>query len=835
MIKVIVVGNGMVGYKFCEKFITKAGSENYQITVFGEEPRRAYDRVHLSEYFAGKSADDLSMSTSNWYTDNNIILNTSELITDINREQKTIHTHLEQTHEYDYLVLATGSAAFVPPIEGVDKEGVFVYRTIEDLDAIMAYAKKIKQKGATEAAVLGGGLLGLEAAKAVRDLGLNAHVVEFAPRLMPRQLDKGASDMLQSKIEELGIGIHLSKATQYIAGEDAITGMMFDENELLKVDMLVISAGIKPRDELGRVSGLEVGVRGGIVVDNQMRTSDPNIFAIGEVALYNHMIYGLVAPGYEMADVAAEQIIGNEKLMRESIDMSTQLKLIGVEVASFGDPFIENNEVTAIVYENKFSGIYKRINVTKDGKTLLGGILVGDSSDYNGLFQIYSNAMKLPANPEDLILGSRGGESSTMGSAMDLPDTAVICSCENVTKGSICCSITDGSCETFGDVVKATKATSGCGGCKPMVVDLVKEAQKSLGKEVKDVVCEHFAYSRQELYDIVKINKFTNHNEVLGTIGKGDGCEVCKPVLSSIFSSIYNDTANKHVTAQDSNDRFLANIQRNGTYSVVPRMAGGEVTAEKLIAIGEVAKEYGLYTKITGAQRVDLFGAELNDLPAIWKKLIDNGFESGHAYGKSLRAVKSCVGNAWCRYGMDDSTTLAIELENRYRGIRSPHKLKGGVSACIRECAEARGKDFGVIAVEGGWNLYICGNGGANPKHAVLLAEAIDKETVFKYMDRFLMYYIQTAGPLVRTSTWLEKLEGGIEYLKNVVINDSLGINATLEAEMQKLVDTFECEWKQAIEDPEMMKRFNHFVNSDDRDDNLEYIPLRGQKMPTAW
>ncbi|MFC5684157.1 nitrite reductase large subunit NirB [Flavobacterium sp. MAHUQ-51] len=835
MIKIIVVGNGMVGYKFCEKFISKSGQEKYQITVFGEEPRRAYDRVHLSEYFAGKTADDLSLSTANWYEENNIILNTSELVTDIHKENKTISTHLENTYSYDYLVLATGSAAFVPPIEGVEKEGVFVYRTIEDLDAIMAYAAKIKQNGATEAAVLGGGLLGLEAAKAVRDLGLNPHVVEFAPRLMPRQLDKGASDMLRSKIEELNIKIHLSKSTQFIDGDKAITGMMFEEEELLKVDMLVISAGIKPRDELGRGAGLEVGVRGGIVVDNQMQTSDPSIYAIGEVALYNHMIYGLVAPGYEMADVAAEQILGNAKTMRESIDMSTQLKLIGVEVASFGDPFIEHQDGTPIVYENKFTGIYKRINVSKDGTKLLGGILVGDSSDYNSLFQIYINGMAVPKNPEDLILGARGGEGSTMGSAMDLPDSAVICSCENVTKGSICCSITDGSCETLSDVVKATKATSGCGGCKPMVSDLVKAAQKSLGKEVKDVVCEHFAYSRQELYDIVKINKFTNHNEVLGTVGKGDGCEICRPVLSSIFSSIYNDTANKHVTSQDSNDRFLANIQRNGTYSVVPRMAGGEVTAEKLIAIGEVAKEYNLYTKITGAQRVDLFGAELNDLPSIWKKLIDKGFESGHAYGKSLRAVKSCVGNAWCRYGMDDSTTLAIELENRYRGIRSPHKLKGGVSACIRECAEARGKDFGVIAVEGGWNLYICGNGGANPKHAVLLAEQIDKETVFKYMDRFLMYYIRTAGPLVRTSTWLEKLEGGIDYLKNVIINDSLGINTALEEEMQGLVDTFECEWKQAIEDPEMMKRFKHFSNSDDRDDNLEYIPLREQKMPKPW
>lgn len=835
MIKVIVVGNGMVGYKFCEKFIAKSGQEEYQITVFGEEPRRAYDRVHLSEYFAGKSADDLSLSTSNWYEENNITLNTSELITDINREQKTIHTHLEKTHTYDYLVLATGSSAFVPPIEGVEKEGVFVYRTIEDLDAIMSYAQKIKQNGATEAAVLGGGLLGLEAAKAVYDLGLNPHVVEFAPRLMPRQLDKGASDMLQSKIEELNISIHLNKSTQYIAGENHITGMMFEGDELLKVDMLVISAGIKPRDELGRVSGLEVGVRGGIIVNNKMQSSDPYIYAIGEVALYNHMIYGLVAPGYEMADVAAEQILKGAKTMRETIDMSTQLKLIGVEVASFGDPFIENEDVTAIVYENKLSGIYKRINVTKDSKTLLGGILVGDSSDYNGLFQIYSNAMPLPKNPEDLILGSRGGEASTLGNAMDLPDAAIICSCENVTKGAICCSIIDETCSSLSDVIKLTKATTGCGGCKPMVVDIVKATQKSIGKEVKDTICEHFHYNRQELFDIVKINKYTNYYEVIDHHGNGDGCEVCKPVVASIFSSIYNDTANKHVTTQDTNDRFLANIQRNGTYSVVPRVAGGEITAEKLIVIGQVAKQFDLYTKITGAQRVDLFGAHLNDLPQIWKILIENGFESGHAYGKSLRAVKSCVGNAWCRYGMDDSAGFAIELENRYKGIRAPHKIKGGVSACIRECAEARGKDFGLIAVEGGWNLYICGNGGANPKHAVLLAEQIDKATVIKYLDRFLMYYIRTAGPLVRTATWLEKLDGGLDYLKEVIIFDRLGICETLEAEIESLVGTFECEWKQVLEKPRLMKRFNHFVNSDEKDDNIEYVPLRDQKMPKPW
>ena len=835
MINVIVVGNGMVGYKFCEKFISKSGQEKYQITVFGEEPRRAYDRVHLSEYFAGKTADDLSLSTTSWYEENNIILNTAELVLKIDTTKKTISTHLDKTYAYDYLVLATGSAAFVPPIKGVEKEGVFVYRTIEDLDAIMGYAKKIRANGATEAAVLGGGLLGLEAAKAVRDLGLNPHVVEFAPRLMPRQLDQSASDMLQSKIEELNIGIHLNKATQYIDGEESIKGMMFANDDLLKVDMLVISAGIKPRDELARVSGLVVGERGGVVVNNQMLTSDPYIYAIGEVALYTGMIYGLVAPGYEMADVAAEQILKGDKTMRDTIDMSTQLKLIGVEVASFGDPFIENENVTAIVYENKFSGIYKRINVTKDGKTLLGGILVGDSSDYNGLFQIYANALALPANPEDLILGSRGGEGSTLSNAADLPDTAVICSCENVTKGALCCSLIDGTASTFGDVVKLTKATTGCGGCKPMVVDIVKATQKSLGKEVKDTICEHFHYTRQELFDIVKINKYTNFYEVIDHHGNGDGCEVCKPIVASIFSSIYNDTANKHVTTQDTNDRFLANIQRNGTYSVVPRVAGGEITAEKLIVIGEVAKQFDLYTKITGAQRVDLFGAHLDDLPKIWKILIDNGFESGHAYGKSLRAVKSCVGNAWCRYGMDDSAGFAIELEDRYKGIRAPHKIKGGVSACIRECAEARGKDFGLIAVEGGWNLYICGNGGANPKHAVLLAEQIDKATVIKYLDRFLMYYIRTAGPLVRTATWLDKLEGGMDYLKEVIIFDRLGICETLETEMESLVGTFECEWKQVLEKPRLLKRFSHFVNTDEKDDNIAFVPLREQKMPRPW
>lgn len=832
---IIIVGNGMVGYKFCEKFVKKATEGKFKLIVFGEEPRPAYDRVHLSEFFENQDAKALEMAPSEWYADNNIDLIVSERVTDIHRKSKTITTAKDREFSYDYLILATGSSAFVPPIKGVEKEGVFVYRTIEDLEGMLAYAEKIKKKNPNaRAAVLGGGLLGLEAGKAVMDMGLEPHIVEFAPKLMPRQLDARSSQVLQLKLESIGLNIHLNKATNQILGNGVITGMEFGEDDVLDVEMLVISAGIRPRDELGKTCDLEMGIRGGIVVNNKMQTSDKNIFAIGEIALYNQMIYGLVAPGYEMAEVAVDQILGNDTLMTADIDMSTKLKLIGVDVASFGEPFMPASKGHSIIFENKTQHLYKRINVSLDGKELLGGILIGDASDYSMLHQIYLNGMAIPKDPAQLILPASDGGSS-LGSVLDLPDSAQICSCENVTKGQICSAITDGDCEDLASVIKCTKASSSCGGCKPMVTDLVNETLKSLGKEVKNNICEHFDYSRQELYGIIKIKKLRTYNEALDVCGKSDGCEICKPIVASIFASLYNDTANKEEVIQDTNDKFLANIQRNGTYSVVPRIPGGEITPEKLIVIGEVGKKYNLYTKITGGQRIDLFGAELNDLPAIWKELIDAGFESGHAYGKSLRTVKSCVGSTWCRFGLDESVSFAIELENRYKGLRSPHKLKGGVSGCIRECAEARGKDFGVIAVEGGWNLYVCGNGGATPKHAVLLAEKVNNKTCIKYLDRFLMYYIQTAAPLMRTAAWLDKLEGGIEQLKRVVVEDSLSIANELEKEMQFLVNAYECEWKQAIENDESKKRFKHFVNSDDRDDNLVFVPMREQNIPKLW
>ncbi|MFT4202795.1 MAG: nitrite reductase large subunit NirB [Chitinophagaceae bacterium] len=837
---IIVIGNGMVGYKFCEKFISKAvGLEDFQLIVFGEESKPAYDRVHLTEYFNGKTADDLLLAPKQWYTDNNIRLHLGDPVAAIDRENKTVVSVSGGTEYYDILVLATGSAAMVPSIHGIDKKGVFVYRTVDDLDLIREYAKGVKK-----AAVLGGGLLGLEAAKAMLDIGIKkTFVIEFAPKLMPRQLDDTGAAVLKTKLVAIGLSVHTNKYTYGVLGEDRITGIQFVDESELSVDMLVISAGIRPRDELAKESGLAVGTRGGIVVNDVMQTSDPDIYAIGECALYKEMIYGLVAPGYEMAEVAATDICkgifnGQGEKTFTGFDMSTKLKLIGIDVASFGDPFPMADKAKTLLYEDKVNAVYKRLNISKDGKHLLGGILVGEASLYNNLLQLYKNRIELPADIESLLLAQQKDKKESGGGLDALPGDALICSCESVSKDTICKAVTEQGCETVDAIKKCTKAGTGCGGCVPMVKDLMVQAMKTQGKYVCNVLCEHFTYSRQEVFDLIKLKQLKIYDEVLNELGKGDGCEVCKPAISSILASLWNEMIlkNGNDTAQDSNDRFLANIQKGGSYSVVPRIPGGEITPDKLIVIGEVAKKYNLYTKITGGQRIDMFGAHVGDLPAIWKELIAAGFESGHAYGKALRTVKSCVGSTWCRFGLHDSVSFAIQVENRYKGLRAPHKIKSAVSGCIRECAEAQSKDFGIIATEKGWNLYVCGNGGSKPQHALLLVSDIDSDTCIKYIDRFLMFYIKTADPLTRTATWLNKMDGGIDYLRNVVVNDSLGMAEEWEAELETLINNYKCEWKEVVDTPSLQKRFAHFVNAPtQKDPTVQFDTMRGQKKAVEW
>lgn len=826
--KIVVVGHGMVGHKFLES-LAESGLRNAEVTVLCEEPRPAYDRVHLSEYFAGKTAEDLSVVEAGFFERTGFKLRLAARAVAIERRDRTVTTADGEVLPYDKLVLATGSTPFVPPIPGRDRDKCFVYRTIEDLEGMKAAGAKSRT-----GVVVGGGLLGLECAKALRDMGLQTHVVEFAPRLMAVQVDEGGGRILRHKIEALGVSVLTSRSTvKIVDGAEHRHRMVFEDGSYHETDMIVFSAGIRPRDELARQCVLAIGPRGGVVIDDHCRTSDHHVYAIGECASWNEQTFGLVAPGYDMARVAARHIAGDAQATFTGADMSTKLKLMGVDVASIGDAHGKTPHSRSFHYNDDIHQVYKKIVVSEDGKRLLGAVLVGNADEYGTLLQMALNGIALPDKPEFLILPSSDGQAKPGLGVDALPDSAQICSCNSVSKGQICAAVGQGV-TTIADLKACTKAGATCGGCVPLVTQVMKAEMSKRGMAVNNHVCEHFAYSRQELYHLIRVGNIHTFDELLAKHGQGLGCDICKPTAANILASVWNDFVLKKDLAslQDSNDYFLGNIQKDGTYSVVPRMAGGEVTPEGLIAVGQVAKKYGLYTKITGGQRVDLFGARVEQLPLIWEELIAAGFESGHAYGKSLRTVKSCVGSTWCRYGVGDSVGLAVELENRYKGLRAPHKIKFGVSGCTRECAEAQGKDIGVIATEKGWNLYVCGNGGMKPRHAELLASDLSKDELVRTIDRVLMFYVRTADRLQRTSTWRDNLEGGLDYLKDVILHDSLGLGAELEAQMQHVVDTYQCEWKAAVTDPEVRKRFRSFVNSDATDERIVFVKERGQIRP---
>jgi nitrite reductase (NADH) large subunit len=837
----VVAGNGMVGHKLLELLVERGATAEWDVVTFCEEGRPAYDRVGLSSFFNGASAEDLSLVAPGFFDQLGVEIHLGDAVAAIDPDAQQVRSARGLTIGYDALVLATGSYPFVPPVPGKDLAGCFVYRTLDDLEAIRDYAA-----GCRVGAVVGGGLLGLEAANALRSLGLETHVVEFADRLMPVQVDEGGGSVLRRRIEALGVEVHTGMATSEVlpGPGGGVAGMRFKEGDDLAVDLVVFSAGIRPRDQLARDAGLAVGERGGVVVDEACRTSDPRIFAIGECALAPSLaggagggrVYGLVSPGYQMARVAADRILGGEASFTGA-DMSTKLKLMGIDVASFGDAFATEAGSEAITYRDPVTNVYKRLVLgppsLKGARKVAGGILVGDATVYQTLLQMTRGDMPTPEHPEELIFPAASGTAAPAVGVAALSDTATICSCNNVDKGTIGAAVAAG-CHDVGAIKICTKAGTGCGGCMPLVTEILRDEQRKSGVVVANTLCEHFEYSRQELFDIVRVHRITSFSEILASHGSGRGCEICKPSVASMLASLGTGYIldGEQAALQDSNDHFLANLQRDGTYSVVPRVPGGEITPDQLIALGQVAKEFNLYTKITGGQRIDLFGARVDQLPHIWRKLIDAGMESGHAYGKALRTVKSCVGTTWCRFGVQDSTALAIDLELRYRGLRAPHKIKGAVSGCARECAEAQGKDFGVIATEKGWNVYVGGNGGMRPQHAMLLAADIDRDAVFTYLDRFLMFYVRTADRLERTSVWLSKLDGGIDYLRRVVIDDALGICAELEADMAHHVETYQCEWKATIDDPERMSRFRTFVNSDETDPNVVFVTERGQPRP---
>ena len=826
--QILVIGNGMVGHHFIEQL--RQRDAGCSVTVLCGEPQLAYDRVYLSSYFTGTPFSELSMSTEQWYQEQQVDLQLNCWVERIVPTERLVYCRDGRVYSYEKLVLATGSYPFVPSIPGNDQPHCLVYRTLQDLQNIEASAAQSKV-----GVVIGGGLLGLEAANALKQLGLETHVVEFAPQLMAVQLDQAGGALLAQKIQQLGVTVHTGKATQAIAtGTQNRYQLQFADGSALETDLVLFSAGIRPYDQLARSSGLVVGERGGIAINDQCQTSDADIYAIGECALWQQKIFGLVAPGYQMARVVADQLVNQQRatLTFSGADMSTKLKLLGVEVGSIGDAHGKTPGAMSYLFTDPKAGHYKKLVVSPNGKKLLGAVLVGDTNPYDTLLQYALNDMPLPVNPEQLILPASG---QTALPALVLPDSATICSCHNVAKGDIVGAIGAGVCD-LASIKQCTKAATGCGGCSALLKSVVDEELKARGVEVSNHLCEHFAYSRQELLHLIQVEGLTTFYQILSQHGKGHGCEICKPTIGSLLASVYNEYVLKkpHVGLQDTNDTFLANMQKDGSYSIVPRIAGGEITADKLIVIGQVAKDFNLYCKITGGQRIDLFGARLEQLPQIWRLLVDAGFETGHAYGKSLRTVKSCVGSTWCRYGVQDSVGQAIAIENRYKGLRAPHKIKMAVSGCTRECAEAQSKDIGIIATERGWNLYVCGNGGMRPRHADLFATDLDTDTLIRYIDRILMFYIKTADRLTRTSVWLERLDGGLAYLQDVVINDSLGIAAELEAQMQRLAGTYACEWKATLDDPQALKRFRHFVNSDKADSNILFVEERAQIRPAT-
>ncbi|QDQ96024.1 nitrite reductase large subunit NirB [Tomitella fengzijianii] len=796
----VVIGHGMVGHRLVQNLRRRDEAGAWSVTVLCEEPWAAYDRVGLSSYVGGWDPGPLALEGNDFADDPLVDLHVGDAATTVDTAARSVRSASGAIHTYDALVFATGSHAFRPPIPGNDLPGCFVYRTIDDLDAIRAATEG---HGGEQAVVVGGGLLGLEAADALRSLGLVPHIVERGDRLLSAQVDAGGGALLGRLVSELGLHAHTGLGTEEIEPAGGRLAVHLSGGTVLDATLVVFATGIRPRDALAGEAGLTLAPRGGIETDLAMRTSAPGVYAVGECAAVEGTCYGLVAPGYATADVVVDRLLGGDGVF-PGADTSTKLKLLGVDVASFGDAHGIGDGALEVVLSDAAKRTYAKLVVSDDASTLLGGILVGDATAYTTLRPLVGSP--LPDDAAALISPA----ASTAG-AGSLPDDAEICSCNAVTKGRISAAIADGACD-LAAVTARTGAGSTCGGCLPAVKQLLTSSGVALPK----ALCEHFDISRAELFEIVRATRTRTFSALLARYGRGAGCEICKPVVASILASTSSDHIldAEQAALQDTNDHFLANLQKNGTYSVVPRMPGGECTPEQLIVIGEVARDFDLYTKVTGGQRIDLFGARVEQLPQIWRRLVDAGMESGHAYGKSLRTAKSCVGSSWCRYGVQDSMSMAVRLELRYRGLRSPHKLKLGVSGCARECAEARSKDVGVIATENGWNLYVGGNGGQTPAHAQQLAGGLDDDALVRCIDRFLMFYIRTADRLQRTARWLDEIDGGLEHVRQVVCEDALGIAAGLEAAMEAHVAGYRDEWAAVLDDPGTLERFVSFVNA---------------------
>lgn len=791
--QLVLVGNGMAGVRAIEEILSVAKDE-FQITIFGAEPHPNYNRILLSKVLQGDTdIKDITLNDWDWYEENNIQLYTNETVIKVDTENKTVITDADRIQPYDELILATGSVPFILPIPGADKKGVTAFRDIKDTDTMLAASKQYKK-----AAVIGGGLLGLEAARGLLNLGMDVSVIHLAPFLMERQLDATAGRLLQNELEKQGMTFLLEKQTEEIVGDDRVEGLRFKDGTSIEADLVVMAVGIRPNTTLGAESGIPVNR--GIIVNDYMQTEIPHIYAVGECAEHRGIAYGLVAPLYEQAKVLAKHICGIETKPYEGSVLSTQLKVSGVEVFSAGD-FNESEEKKAIKVFDEQDGIYKKIVLR--GNQIVGAVLFGDSSEGNRLFSMIQKEADISETSKISILQPLDQQAGTSITAA-MSDDEIICGCNGVSKGAIIQAIQEKGCSSTDEIKACTGASRSCGGCKPLVEEIL---QHTLGSDFdasaqKESICGCTTLSRDEVVEEIKAKGLSHTREVMNVLGwkTPEGCSQCRPALNYYLGMINPTKYEDDRTSRFVNERMHANIQKDGTYSVVPRMYGGVTNSTDLRKIADVVDKYEIpLVKMTGGQRIDLIGVKKEDLPKVWEDL---DMPSGYAYGKTLRTVKTCVGEQFCRFGTQDSMALGIALEKKFEGLNTPHKVKMAVSACPRNCAESGIKDLGVVGIDGGWELYVGGNGGTHLRAGDLLMKVKTNEEVLEYAGAYLQYYRETANYLERTSAWLERV--GLSHVQSV-LNDPEK-RQELNDRMNETLSVHKDPWKDFLEDKQTSK-----------------------------
>lgn len=790
----VVVGNGMAGARCVEEILARGSGDQFNITVFGDEPYGNYNRILLSNVLNGsQDSTEIFLNPREWYASNEVTLHAPARVTQIDRKNKTLTSDVGISTSYDLLMIATGSRPFIPPMTGTTmadgkfKPGIFVFRTIDDCHKIAGYATKSRK-----AVVIGGGLLGLEAARGLLNYGVEVHVVHAMSWLMNNQLDSAAGNILRAEMEKLGVKFHLDKFTASIDGDEEVTGLTFKDGTSLLCDMVVISAGIVPNSEIGAQCGLTV--KRGIVVDDQMRSiDDPDVFVVGECAEHNGRLYGLVAPLWDQAQVIADVITGkNTRAAYKGSKLATKLKVMGVDLASMGitEPRDEHDEVLHFAEPKK--GIYKKLIIRDD--ILVGAILLGDTSKAAPLMQSFDRELPLPDERVSLLFDL--GEAATQTTMIEMPDSAQICNCNGVSKGAIRKCI-EGGKRSLKMVMEATRAGTGCGSCKKLVEEVVNFVCD--GQVEEDPSIHYYVpgvpMPKAELVHVIKERELRSVSSVFEALAGGQEDAASKMGLSSLLKTVWGAEYIDERDARYINDRVHANIQKDGTFSVIPQMPGGVTSPDQLRRIADVADKYNVpMVKLTGGQRIDLLGIPKDKLPDVWKDL---DMPSGYAYSKSYRTCKSCVGTEFCRYGVGDSTSLAQKIEQKFQGLESPGKLKLATAGCPRNCSEAMVKDVGAVAVEGGkWEIYVGGAAGAHVRKGDLLCVVESHDEVIQYSGRFMQYYRENARYLERTYGFMDRV--GIAKVRAIVVDDVDGIAERLDRDMEISLEAYKDPWTES-------------------------------------